>query len=100
MTTTLDGVTSKRKDKPGPATEQKVAEELVRRAREQGLSLAGRDGLGDRRPVRVPRCGRLRMLATVPNWYDREVGRPAPHAGWSMTVIAARARCLVGQRPS
>jgi putative transposase len=45
MTATLDGVTSKRKDKPEPTTEQKVAEELVRRAREQGLSLTGPDGL-------------------------------------------------------
>jgi putative transposase len=45
MTATLDGVTNKRKDKPEPATEQKVAEELVARAREQGLSLTGPDGL-------------------------------------------------------
>jgi transposase-like protein len=45
MTATLDGVTSKRKDKPEPTTEQQVAEELVRRAREQGLSLTGPDGL-------------------------------------------------------
>lgn len=45
MTATLDGVPSKRKDKPEPATEQRAAEELVRRAREQGLSLTGPDGL-------------------------------------------------------
>jgi putative transposase len=45
MTATLDGVASKRKDKSEPTTEQKVAEELVRRAREQGLSLTGPDGL-------------------------------------------------------
>jgi transposase-like protein len=44
MTATLDDVT-KKKDKPEPTTEQKVAEELVRRAREQGLSLTGPDGL-------------------------------------------------------
>jgi putative transposase len=44
MTATLDGVT-KKKDKPEPTTEEKVAEELVRRAREQGLSLTGPDGL-------------------------------------------------------
>jgi putative transposase len=44
MTATLDGVTRK-KDKPEPAAEQKVAEELVQRAREQGLSLTGPDGL-------------------------------------------------------
>ena len=44
MTATLDGVT-KKKDKPEPTAEQKVAEELVARAREQGLSLTGPDGL-------------------------------------------------------
>src|SRR5215831_18808940 len=44
MTATLDDVT-KKKDKPEPTTEEKVAEELVRRAREQGLSLTGPDGL-------------------------------------------------------
>jgi putative transposase len=44
MTATLDDVT-KKKDKPEPTTEEKVAEELVRRAREQGLSLIGPDGL-------------------------------------------------------
>jgi transposase-like protein len=44
MTATLDDVT-KKKDKPEPTTEQQVAEELVRRAREQGLSLTGPDGL-------------------------------------------------------
>jgi transposase-like protein len=45
MTATLDGVANKRKDKPEPTAEEKVAEELVRRAREQGLSLTGPDGL-------------------------------------------------------
>jgi putative transposase len=45
MTATLDGVTSKKKDKPEPAAEQKLAEELVARAREQGVSLTGPDGL-------------------------------------------------------
>jgi putative transposase len=46
MTATLDDVaTRKRKDKPEPTAEEKVAEELVRRAREQGLSLTGPDGL-------------------------------------------------------
>jgi putative transposase len=38
-------VTNKRKDKPEPTVEQKVAEELVARAREQGLPLTGPDGL-------------------------------------------------------
>ena len=44
MTETLDAMASK-KDKPEPGAEQKAAEELVRRAREQGLSLTGPDGL-------------------------------------------------------
>ena len=45
MTATLDAVASKKKDKPEPSAEQWAAEELVRRAREQGLSLTGPDGL-------------------------------------------------------
>ena len=45
MTATLDGVTSKKKDKPEPTAEQKLAEELVARAREQGVSLTGPEGL-------------------------------------------------------
>jgi putative transposase len=44
MTATLDGVT-KKKDRPEPSAQEQVAEELVRRAREQGLSLTGPDGL-------------------------------------------------------
>jgi transposase-like protein len=42
MTETLESVTKK---KPEPSAEQAAAEELVRRAREQGLSLTGPDGL-------------------------------------------------------
>jgi transposase-like protein len=45
MTATLDGVADKRKDKPEPTAEQKLAEELVARAREQGVSLTGPEGL-------------------------------------------------------
>jgi putative transposase len=45
MTATLDDVATRKKDKPEPSAEQKAAEELVRRAREQGLSLTGPDGL-------------------------------------------------------
>jgi transposase-like protein len=44
MTATLDDVT-KRKPRPEPTAEQAAAEELVARAREQGLSLTGPDGL-------------------------------------------------------
>jgi putative transposase len=43
MTATLDGVT--KKIKPEPSPEQRAAEEMVRRAREQGLSLTGPGGL-------------------------------------------------------
>ena len=45
MTATLDAVASKKKDRPEPTPEERAAEELVRRAREQGLSLTGPDGL-------------------------------------------------------
>lgn len=43
MTATLDDVT--KKIKPEPSAEKLAAVELVRRAREQGLSLTGPDGL-------------------------------------------------------
>ena len=39
MTATLDGVTAKKK--PEPSAEERVAGELVRLAKEQGLSLTG-----------------------------------------------------------
>jgi putative transposase len=42
MTATLEAVTKKKAE---PTAEEKVAEELVARAREQGLSLTGPDGL-------------------------------------------------------
>jgi len=45
MTATLDAVTSKKKDRPQPSAEQQLAQELVARAREQGVSLTGPDGL-------------------------------------------------------
>ena len=44
MTATLDAVT-KKKPRPEPSAEQRAAEELVARAREQGLSLTGPEGL-------------------------------------------------------
>ena len=43
MTATLDDVT--KKSKPGPGPEQLAAKEMVARAREQGLSLTGPDGI-------------------------------------------------------
>jgi putative transposase len=45
MTATLEAVANKKKDKPEPTAQQKLAEELVARAREQGVSLTGPDGL-------------------------------------------------------
>src|SRR5215218_6210868 len=44
MTATLDDVTA-RKKRPEPSAEAKAAVELVRLAKEQGLSLTGPDGL-------------------------------------------------------
>lgn len=44
MTATLDGVTSKKKDKPEPTAEQKLAEELVAWSRPRGVSLTGPEG--------------------------------------------------------
>jgi putative transposase len=43
MTTTLDDVTARKKPEPTP--EEVAALAVVRRAREQGLSLTGPDGL-------------------------------------------------------
>src|SRR5580698_11368665 len=44
MTATLESVT-KKKDRPEPIAAEAMARELVRQAREQGLSLTGPDGL-------------------------------------------------------
>jgi len=44
MTTTLSDMTAKKK-KQDPSAEEIAAQELVRLAREQGLSLTGPDGL-------------------------------------------------------
>src|SRR5215510_4148062 len=45
MTATLDAVANGKKDKPEPTAGQQLAEELVARAREQGVSLTGPEGL-------------------------------------------------------
>src|SRR3954464_7086676 len=45
MTTTTLGDVTARKKRPEPSAEQRAAVELVRQAREQGLSLTGPDGL-------------------------------------------------------
>src|SRR6516225_5356441 len=44
MTATLDDVATRKKGKPEPTAEQKLAEELVARAREQGVSMTGHLG--------------------------------------------------------
>jgi putative transposase len=45
MNATLDTMAARKKDRPEPTAEQKLAEELVARAREQGVSLTGPEGL-------------------------------------------------------
>jgi hypothetical protein len=45
MNATLDVMAAGKEDKPEPTARQKLAEELVARAREQGVSLTGPDGL-------------------------------------------------------
>src|ERR1700745_2698238 len=45
MPATLDAGKTRKKNKPEPTAEQKLAEELVARPREQGVSLTGPDGL-------------------------------------------------------
>jgi putative transposase len=45
MNATLETMAVRKKDKPEPAEQQKLAEELVARAGEQGVSLTGPDGL-------------------------------------------------------
>src|ERR1700756_3603012 len=45
MNATLETMAARKKDKPEPTAEQKLAEELVARARERGVSLPGQDGL-------------------------------------------------------
>ena len=65
MTATLDGVAARKKGKPELTAEQLAAEELVRRAREQGLSLIGPDG--PPRRVTAPGChGRAVRASSLP----------------------------------
>jgi hypothetical protein len=67
MTTTPDGRTSTRKGKPESAAEQGLAEEMVARAREQGMSLTGPDELlsaATRRCSAVAAGGQARRTST------------------------------------
>ena len=70
MTATLDDVTQRKK--PEPSAEELAATELVRLAKEQGLSLTGPDGLLMRTPKQGLRHGRVNSSAS-----DSFGGRPA-----------------------
>jgi transposase-like protein len=77
MTETLEGVT--KKTRPEPTAEQKAAEELVRRAREQGLSLTGPDGLLKQLTKTVLETA-LNQELTEHLGHERH-GRPDPDSG-------------------
>jgi hypothetical protein len=68
MTETLEPVTKK---KPEPTAEQAAAEELARRAREQGLSLTGPDG-----------------LANVARFHQAALSHPTPRYGLPLGLHA------------
>jgi hypothetical protein len=70
MTATLDGVT-KKKDKPEPSVEQKLAEELVARAREQGVALTGPGGLL-KQLTKAVLCGQARAWVPEMVWTPLE----------------------------
>jgi hypothetical protein len=82
MTTTLGDVTA-RKKKPEPTPEEAAALGLVRRAREQGLSLTGPGGLL-RQPTKT-------VLETTPATTMRTV--PDPFVAWAccQRVLSFRA---------
>ena len=77
MTATLDDVT--RKSKREPTAEERAAEELVRRAREQGLSMTGPDGLLKQLTKTVLETALNEELTEHPGHEKR--GRPAAGAG-------------------
>jgi phage host-nuclease inhibitor protein Gam len=87
VTATLDEVT--KKSKPAPTAEERAAEEMVHRAREQSLSLTGPDGL-------------LKQLAktvflTVPQ-ARREVHKPGVLVSWSKGMGATGVVWLSAER--
>src|ERR1019366_7780124 len=82
MTATLDDVTS-RKRKPEPSAEQLAAEELVARAREQGLSLTGPGGL-------------LKQLTVIPGCGSLTATRPTGAGCAGCAAAAAGAGCVAG----
>jgi hypothetical protein len=97
MTATLDGVANKRKDKPEPTAAERVAEELVARAREQGLSLTGPDGL-----LKQLSGGQVvqdvrRVAAHVRGDGQQEIGSQGfdrKHQAHALVIAAGREQCL------
>ena len=77
MTATLDDVT--KKIKAEPTAEQLAAEDLVRRAREQGLSLTGPDGLLKQLTKTVLETALNQELTEHPG--HEKHGQPAPESG-------------------
>jgi putative transposase len=77
MTATLDGVT--KKAKPEPTAEERAAEEMVRQAREQGLSLTGPDGLLKQLTKTVLETA-LNQELTEHLGHEKH-GQPAPESG-------------------
>jgi hypothetical protein len=73
MTATLDDVATRKNGKPEPTAEQKLAEELVARAREQGVSLTG----PAHRPALdpPPATTRLRTGNPAGHWRTQEQAR-------------------------
>ncbi len=76
MTATLNDVTKNREAEQ--SAEQQAATELVRAAREQGLSLTGPDGLLKQLTKTV--------LETASTWVMRSMTRPAPGRATSATA--------------
>ena len=60
----------RKRAKPEPTAEQRAAEEMVARAREQGLSLTGPDGLLKQLTETLLEIVRPVNLSNLPNPYD------------------------------
>src|SRR6059058_2199524 len=88
MTATLDGVTKKKPVEQ--SAEQQAAAELVRMAKEQGLSLTGPDGLLKQLTKTVLETALNEEMTE--HLAMRSTTRPAPGPATSVTALAAR-RC-------
>jgi hypothetical protein len=97
MTGTLNDVTP-RKNKPDPTPEELAAVELVRRAREQGLSLTGPDGLLNScvQDGARDRVGRGGAVALVVRWTWRIRPPKAGQTARARSVNAAASRVAGG----